>query len=204
MRPTGKPLISRRDQPPILKAISCLRFRSSRLPSGYSLMEVVLATAIIALVYGAIIECYMQAGLRAEWTGYSLAAQSLATEQIEQARSALWDPNAGSYDGTNISGVNQITQLNLSSWSYTSSNSSWSGYSTGILDVPYGSTNYTIATNYVTVQAIYLNNQTNPPVQVEMITVKTVWPFKYRGTGLVFTNTAATWVGPDNRSIDSM
>ena len=73
MGPTGKHLGCRRDQRPTLKAIPCLRFRSSRLQAGYSLIEVVMATAVIGMVYGMIIQGYMQAGLRAQWSGYSLA-----------------------------------------------------------------------------------------------------------------------------------
>jgi Tfp pilus assembly protein PilV len=196
MRLTGKHLICRRNQQPTLKAIRRLRFGSGRLQAGYSLMEVVLAAGIIAVVYGMIIKIYIQSGMRAQWSGYSLAAQSLATEQVEQARSASWDPSVG---------VNQMTQFNnLSAWSYNSSSKAWSGYTTGILDVPYASTNFVIATNFVTIQAIYLNNQTNPPVQVQMVTVQTVWPFFYRSKNLFFTNTAATWLAPDNRDINSM
>ena len=192
MRPTGKHLCCRRDQQPTLKAILCLRFRSSRLQAGYSLVEVVMAAAIIALVYGMIIKVYIQSGLRAEWSGYSLAAQSLATEQIEQARSAVWDP---------ANNKNEITQLNLSMPSHDSSSDTWSGYTTNILDVPYVKTNYIIATNYISIQPFYLNNETNPPVQVYMIRVDTVWPFFYRKGNHYFTNTAATLLGPDNRQI---
>jgi hypothetical protein len=152
-----------------------------------------MATAIIAVVYGVIINCYIQSGLRIQWAGYSLAAQSLASAQIEQARSAIWDPALGS------NGRNEVTQLNLVSWKYTSSNRMWSGYVTALLDVPYRGTNFTVATNFVSVRLIDLNNSTNPPVQVQMIQVDTVWPFRYRAGNLSFTNTAATLLAPDNR-----
>lgn len=195
LRPTGKHLSCRRDQQPTLKAILFLRFRSSRLQAGYSLVEVVMAAGIIAMVYGMILCCYIQSGLRAEWAGYSLAAQSLATEQIEQARSAIWDPAMGN---------NEVTNLNLSARSYDSSSRTWSGYNTAILDVPYRGTNYIIATNYVSIQLINLNNQTNPPIQVQMIRVDTVWPFNYRRLNLYFTNTAATLLAPDNRDPNAL
>jgi hypothetical protein len=188
MRPTGNYPGCRRDQQPILKTVLGGRFPSSRLLAGYSLVEVVLAAAIIAMVYGMIINCYTQCGLRAQWSGYSLAAQSLAYEQIEQARSAIWDPAMNN---------NQVTQLNLKTWSYNSGTRTWSGYITAILDVPYASTNYTVATNYVSVQLIDVS--TVPPVQVQMIRVDTVWPFRYRVGNLYFTNSAATLLAPDNR-----
>jgi hypothetical protein len=144
-----------------------------------------------------IIKVYIQSGLRAQWSGYSLAAQSLATEQIEQARSAMWDPAGGK---------NEITQLNLSMRSFTTNSLSQtlSGYTTGILDIPYRSTNYVIATNYVSIQLFYLNGQTNPPIQVYLIRVDTVWPFFYRSGINYFTNTGATLLGPDNRQLQSM
>jgi prepilin-type N-terminal cleavage/methylation domain-containing protein len=188
MRPMGKNPSCRRDQQPNLKAAFGWRFRSRRQSAGYSLIEVVVASAIMALVYGSILTCYIQCGLRAQWAGYSLAAQSLATEQIEQARSAIWDPAMG---------FNQATQLNLSGWTYNSGTKTWSGYVTSILDVPYATTNFTVATNYVSVQLITIS--TIPPVQVQMIQVDTVWPFRYRAGNLYFTNTAATLLAPDNR-----
>lgn len=155
----------------------------------------VVAAAIIALVYGTILCGYIQSGLRAQWSGYSLAAQSLSIEQIQQARSAMWDPAIGK---------NEVTNLNLTSLSYTSSNKTWSGFTTAILDVPYASTNFVIATNYVTVQMISLNNQTNPLIQMQMIRCDTVWPFFYRSLNTYFTNTTATLIGPDNRDPNAL
>jgi hypothetical protein len=90
------------------------------------------------------------------------------------------------------------------STNYNSTNQTWTGYTTNILDIPYASTNYTIATNYVSIQLINLNNQTNPRVQVYMIRVDTVWPFFYRFKNLYYTNTAATLLAPDNRDPGSL
>jgi hypothetical protein len=195
MRPTGKHPGCRRDQLPILKTVLCGKLRYRRLLAGYSLIEVVLASGIIALVYGMIINCYIQCGLRAQWAGYSLAAQSLANQQIEQARSAVWDPAMSQ---------NEVTNLNLLSRSYNSSTRTWSGYTTNILDVPYSKTNYTIVTNYISIQLINCDNSTVPPVQVQMIRVDTVWPFRYRRGNLYFTNSAATLLAPDNRDPDAL
>lgn len=158
--------------------------------SGYSLIEVVIAAGIIVLVYGIIINCYIQCGLRMQWAGYSLAAQSLAHEQVEQARSATWDPAM-------FPPKNEITNLNLKAWKYTSGSKTWSGYAVGILDVPYRGTNYIVATNYVSVQLLDLS--VSPPVQVYMVRVDTVWPFQYRAGKNYFTNSCATLLAPDNR-----
>src|SRR6516165_6822111 len=53
--------------------------------SGMSLIEVVIAMAIVALIFGGTIQSYIQSSQRIKWSGYSLAAQSLAQETIEQA-----------------------------------------------------------------------------------------------------------------------
>jgi prepilin-type N-terminal cleavage/methylation domain-containing protein len=193
LRPTGKYPGGGRDQQPTLKTAFGGRFRSRCQSAGYSLIEVVVASAIIALVYGSILTCYIQCGLRAQWAGYSLAAQSLANQQIEQARSAIWDPAMG---------FNQMTQLNLPGWTYNSGTKTWAGYVKAVLDVPYATTNFTVATNYVSVQLLTIS--TIPPVQVQMIRVDTVWPFRYRAGNLYFTNTAATMLAPDNRDSQTL
>lgn len=188
MQPTGKYPGCRCDQQPTPKTVLGGRFSSSRLLAGYSLIEVVLASGIIAVVYGIIIQSYIQCGLRAQWSGYSLAAQSLAHEQIEQARSAIWDPAMTK---------NEITNMNLMAKSYNSGTKTWSGYVTAILDVPYATTNFTVATNYVSIQLIDVS--IIPPIQIQMIRVDTVWPFRYRRGNLFFTNTVSTLLAPDNR-----
>jgi prepilin-type N-terminal cleavage/methylation domain-containing protein len=161
--------------------------RACRRYAGFTLVEVVMAIAIVALVFGGIISAYIQSGLRLEWTGYSLAAQSLAIQTIEQARSAVWDP-------AQVPPVNQVLQLNLT---VTSSNATtFAGYSTSILDVPYESTNYIVATNYVTVTMV----PSAAGVQEQVLEVDTVWPFAIRAQNLYFTNTVSTIMAPDNRS----
>src|SRR5262245_29559395 len=59
--------------------------------SAFTLPEVVLAVAITAVAFGGIIMAYSQATRRAQWSGYSLSAQALAVQQIEQARASVWD-----------------------------------------------------------------------------------------------------------------
>lgn len=163
---------------------------AGRKKGAFTLMEVVISTAIVALVFAGIIKAYIQTGLRLEWTGYSLAAQSLALETIEQARSTLWDP-------TQYPPVNEIYNLNL--MGTNTIGTTWTGYSTNTLDIPVpnGGTPV-LATNYVSVQMSCVSTYSN--VQMEVVTVQTVWPFIRYGNNVYFTNTIATIITPDNRN----
>jgi prepilin-type N-terminal cleavage/methylation domain-containing protein len=159
-----------------------------RAAGGFTLVEVLIATAIVGLVFGGVINCYIQSGVRIEWTGYSLAAQSLANQKLEQVRAGNWDPTTG---------VNNLTNLNLLTASYNSTTRTYTGYTTSVLDVPYSSTNYTMATNFITVQLLSVGGVTN--VQMQFVRVDTVWPFNFRRGGtLYFTNTISTMVAPDD------
>lgn len=64
---------------------------------------------------------------QAEWTGYSLAAQAVGDQQIEQARSAVWDYSIGK---------NELTNLKSTGWSYNATTKVGKGYSTSVLDLP--------------------------------------------------------------------
>lgn len=161
--------------------------------SAFTLMEVVIAMVIIATVLGGMTVAYTQATRRAQWTGYQLAAQALAVQSIEQARSAVWDQSLK---------LNQITNLNLSGWSYSSG--VMRGYSWANLDLPISGSNFIRATNFVTIIMPYLNGTTNPPVQVQMIKVQTVWPFLWGNVSRYYTNTIATYCAPDNRDPSSL
>jgi prepilin-type N-terminal cleavage/methylation domain-containing protein len=61
---------------------------------GFTLTEVVVAIAIATLSFGGVICGYVLTADRAQWGAYSLAAQSLAMQGVEQARAAKWDPKA--------------------------------------------------------------------------------------------------------------
>lgn len=160
---------------------------SGRLSDAFTLAEVVIAIAIVATVFGGIILGYTQAARRAQWSGYSLAAQALAIQQLEQARSAVYDPSV-----TPVK--NEITNLNLNGWTYAGG--VWSGYSWTNLDLPTSGSNYVRATNYVTVSMIWIT--TNPPVTIQMVQVNTVWPFTWGANTRLFTNTLASYYAPDN------
>jgi type II secretory pathway pseudopilin PulG len=152
---------------------------------GFSLAEVVISVGIITLVFAGIIQGNVQSTKRAEWSGYALAAQNLANQQIEQARSALWDTSVG---------TNQLFSLNLLGTNISAG--VFRGYSTNVLDLPISGTNAVMVTNFVWIRPITL--ATN--VSVYMVQVDTVWPF-HRFKGLCyFTNSAATYVAQDDRS----
>ena len=152
-----------------------------------------MAVLIVALVLGGMTVAYMQASRRAEWSGYQLAAQALSIQSLEQARAAVWDQSLGK---------NEITNLNLSSWTYSAG--VMTGYSWTNLDLPISGTNVVRATNYVTVSMLYLNGTTNPPVQVQMVKVDTVWPFLWGNVNRFYTNTISTYCAPDNRDANSL
>jgi type II secretory pathway pseudopilin PulG len=162
---------------------------------AFTLAEVMIALGIVTLMFGGIITAYIQSARQAEWAGYSLAAQGLGIQQIEQARSAVWDTSIGK---------NEMTNLTLMGWTYNAATGVGTGYATNMLDLPVSGTNTVYATNYVTLKMFWVNGVSNPPVQMQMLTVDTVWPFKsYSGTRL-FTNRTATYYAPDNRDASSL
>lgn len=156
---------------------------------GFTLAEVSIALAIIVMVFAGVIIAYTQATLRAQWTGYSLAAESLAMKQIEQARSARWDLASSPP-------VNQIYCLNLLNSNLTAQ--VLTGYTWTNLDLPSSGSNYVRATNYVTVKPM-------PPVAGSpngtnvMVRVDTVWSFRWAKHTSLVTNTICTYLAPDNK-----
>lgn len=127
-----------------------------------------MATAIAAMTVAGIIQGYTQSSKRAEWSGYSLAAQALATQRLEQTRACRWDTETG---------VDQLVSANFPS-------------QTLLLDIPVVGTNAVYATNVTTITVI---SATAP--QLRMIRVDCTWRFPI--TGRVFTNTVATYRSPD-------
>lgn len=141
----------------------------STQPRAFTLIEVVIATAITALTMAATIYGYGLTTRRAEWAGYSLAAQSLAMQGLEQARAAKWDPWASPP-------VDELT------------NSYFTTPLVKILDIPISGTNVVYATNFWTITQI----STNP--NIKMIRVDCVWKFVKKGP---FTNTVMSYRASD-------
>ncbi len=142
--------------------------RERRAVGGFTLAEVCVATAIAAMTVAGIIHGYTQSTKRAEWSAYSLAAQALATQRLEQTRACRWDTETG---------VDQLVTGNFPT-------------QTVLMDIPVIGTNGFYATNTTTITVI---SGTAP--QLRMIRVDCTWRFPT--TGRVFTNTVATYRSPD-------
>ena len=143
---------------------------SRRSVAAFTLAEVVVCLAIVALLFGGIITGYMQGAYRAEWAGYNLAAQALAMQQIEQAKTAVWDDQH-----------NEFTNIVQMTWA--------------VLDLPRTGTNKVYATNFVTVTTNQVSS--SPDIFVQMVKVDTVWPYIRNGRVLYYTNTVADYYAPD-------
>jgi type II secretory pathway pseudopilin PulG len=134
--------------------------------AGFTIIEALVALFIVSMMFGTIIYAYVNANDRAEWSAYSLAAESLAMQGIEQARSAKWDPQA--WPVVDDLGVTNYTQIEK-------------------LDIPLsGSPVY--ATNYISVSTI----STSP--QIRQLRADCVWVLvsRHHGASGPFTNTAVT------------
>jgi len=144
--------------------------RSRRGVRAFTLAEVVMCIAIVALMFGGIIAAYIQGAYRAEWAGYNLAAQSLAMQQLEQAKTAVWD---NSHD--------EFTNLLLQT--------------SAVLDLPINGANVVYATNYVLVTTNQVSS--SPDIFVKFVKVDTVWPYVRKDSVLYYTNTVADYFAPD-------
>lgn len=169
-----------------MRVIATRRAKADRsFTEAFTLLEVVVSIMITGLVFAGILTGYVTSARRTEWSGFSLAAEGLNIQQLEQVRAAAWDTQGGSYK-------DETTNLNLKSWTYA--NGKWSGYSWTNLDTPFNTTNknVVVATNYVTLRTIIVVS--NPaPVEIKFITSETVWSFR----GKSFTNAIATYRSPD-------
>jgi prepilin-type N-terminal cleavage/methylation domain-containing protein len=144
----------------------------SRKPErGFTLTEVVVAVAIIALTFGIVVYGYLRAADRAEWSSYSFAAQSLAMQGVEQARAAKWD--------TQMWPV--VDELGVTNYAHVAP-----------LDVP-AAGEPVLATNYISVTTVSVN----PPLRE--LRADCVWALPSRPARAAgpFTNTAVTLRAPD-------
>lgn len=143
---------------------------TSRLPAarqaGFTLTEVVVALAIMTLTFAIVIYGYLRTADRAEWSAYSLAAQSLAMQAVEQARAAKWDPQAWPV----------VDELGVTNFMKEEA-----------LDVPVVG-EPVLATNYLSVTTVSVN----PPLR--QLRADCVWMLRSRPAGIAgpFTNTAVT------------
>lgn len=140
--------------------------------SGFTLAEVVIAIAVLGLVFQGVLLGYVKFTQQAEWTARSLAAQSLATQAVEQARAAKWDTQAWPQGvGPGLS-----DELGVTSFQQTNT-----------LDIPMNGQPI-VVTTYVQITTVSANPQ------VRQIRADCVWPFLGRGW---FTNTVSVLRAPD-------
>jgi type II secretory pathway pseudopilin PulG len=135
---------------------------------GGTLLELVMSLGIALITVSASVKGYLLTSNKAEWSAYSLAANSMAMQRIEQARAAKWDPGAWP-------SVDRVVQSNFPTL-------------TNVLDVPLSGTNivYGIVTTTVT------NISVNPPLK--LVRVECTWKYMNHGW---FTNSVTSYRAPD-------
>jgi type II secretory pathway pseudopilin PulG len=151
--------------------------------AAFTLAEVLIAVTILALSMGGILYGYVQADRFAEWSSMSLAAQSLASQGMEQARCAQW--NSQQYPLPTAPGPGDELYVTNDPGATWSTNLSGTNYS---MDVPATGAPF-FATNTITITTI----SKTPPLR--MIRSDCVWTFPR--SGIVFTNTMVTYRAPD-------
>jgi len=154
--------------------------------AAFTLIEIMVALGIFVLVTSGLIYGYLQSNSFAEWNAMSLAAQSYASQGVEQARAAIW--------GISASGTGPGTgdELPLSVPVITGHTNY---YQTSTMQVPISGQTF-IVTNWITISN--LQNSTTIPYPVRQIRADCVWNFPLiPPTGKWFTNTAITERAPD-------
>jgi type II secretory pathway pseudopilin PulG len=144
-----------------------LKREKGRGELAFTLIEVVVSSLVAGAVFAGILTAYIQAARFAEWSGYSLAAQALSIQQLEQARSAKWDTQS-------VPELDETVDIPSVTWTE--------------LDVPRSGDNAVLATNYIS-----MTNLTIATGRFKMIRVDTVWTFRQES----FTNSVATFIAPD-------
>jgi hypothetical protein len=146
--------------------------RGPKVPAAaFTLAEVVMCVFIMMLLFAGIITAYVQTSYRAEWSGYSLAAQALAVHELESAKAAVWDPQQSPVN-------DEISRLPRGS--------------TELLDLPVSGTNFVWATVTNTITLIPNGQYSN-----YMVKVSVIWPFRWKSQTVYFTNTIANYYAPD-------
>jgi len=138
--------------------------------AAFTLAELLIAIALLAMVMAGAIYGFAQANRIAEWSSMSQAAQSYALQGLEQVRSAKWDLWA-----------NPIVDVMPAPANFTQSD---------IMDIPVSGAPY-----YVTDYIKLIQISTSP--QVREVWSQCVWTFPL--TGQLFTNTVITYRAPDHQ-----
>jgi type II secretory pathway pseudopilin PulG len=135
---------------------------------AFTLVEALMAVFVLGVMITGVVAGFIQSHRTAEWSAYSLAAQSLAMQSLEQTRAAKWD----------LYKTTPVDQLVSSNFPNT----------TNVLDIPISGTNIVYARNRVTIRHV----STEPPLKE--IYVECTWNFPNRGT---CTNSILTYRAPD-------
>ncbi len=163
-------------------------------PSGFTFGDVLMAFAVFTIVIAGLIYGYVQVNRMAVFSSMNLAAQSFASQGLEEAKSVQWNyvrAAVTNEDGDDPFWVPQgaptfgVTNLPPQVDS---------------LDIPTIGTPFYV-TNYVTVTSVFANlNQVTPPLR--QIKCVCVWalPATYgsgNGTPILYSNIAITLRAPD-------
>jgi len=147
--------------------------------AAMTLVEVLMAIVILAAIMGGIMMGYAQANRMAEFSSMSLAAQSTASQGMEQALAARWDTQSGD---TNI-GYGHADELGTVTNYFLGTN---------VLDVPVSGASIPV-TNLLTISTVTLPNAGG--VKIRQIRSDAFWTFPL--TGMTYTNSMITLRAPD-------
>jgi len=138
-----------------------------RRQSGMTLVEVVLAVGLFAIVFATVLKGLVQANLRASWIACDAAANKVAEQRLEQMQNARWDPTIS---------IDEVVAANFPT-------------NVVALDTNPNGANTILATSTVQVAMV-----TNSSLVYKVITSETRWRFLNRGP---FTNSVVTIRSPD-------
>ena len=145
------------------------------LRAAFTLIEVLISFAILALVIAGVVYGYAQTNRFAEWSSMSLAAQSYALQGLEQLRAAKWDLQANPA---------------VDDWPVPAGGTTNLPPQTDIMDIPVSG-----APLYVTNNIKLIQLSTSP--QLREVWSQCVWTFPR--TGQLYTNTVITYRAPDRQ-----
>jgi len=144
------------------------QFRAVTDRRGMTLVEVMVAIAIFALVFGSVMTGLWQANYRAFWISCDAEAGRLAELRMEQMQSAQWDITASPV-------IDQLTTNNFTNMTYV-----LLSYTNGVSPI--------VATNWVSI-SIVTNATYSAYPAYKVLSSSVAWTFEGRGP---WTNTVTT------------
>ena len=149
--------------------------RSRVLRAAFTLIEILICSALFTIVMAGVIYGYAQTNRFAEWSSMSLAGQSYALQGLEQVRAAKWDFWTNPVTDDMPVPPSGITNLPPQ---------------VGIMDVPVTGAPFYV-TNYIKLMQL----STSP--QLREVWSQCIWIFPRNGQA--YTNTVITFRGPDRQ-----